>query len=93
MSHSATLQEAIVLPAINGSPYYSSPPVHYPAAYKHFTGPLLFPAADVPLPLVGGMQSYGIAIFHDSADKHVMLVQTGTSEVNGIGALYFLIVR
>lgn len=93
MSHSSTAQEAVVLPAISGSPYYYATPTQYPASYKRFTGSLLFPAADVPLPLVGGVQSYGISIFHDSADKHVMLVQTGTSQVNGPGALYFLIVR
>ena len=39
------------------------------------------------------MQSYGIGIFHDASARHVMLVQTGTSEENGAGALYFLIVR
>ena len=93
MSHSSTLQEAVVLPAISGSPYYYASPTQYPASYKRFTGSLLFPAADVPLPLVGGMQSYGIDIFHDSAGKHVMVVQTGTSQVDGSGALYFLIVR
>jgi hypothetical protein len=93
MSHSSALQEAVVLPAISGSPYYYAQPGQYPASYKRFTGSLLFPVADVPLPLVGGMQSYGISIFHDSSGKHVMLVQTGTSQVNGAGALYFLIVR
>ena len=45
------------------------------------------------MPLVGGLQRYGISIFHDSSDRRVMLVQTGTSEANGAGALYFLIVR
>jgi hypothetical protein len=96
MSHSSTAQEAAVLPVINSSPYYYyafDPGTQYPAAYKRFTGSLLFPAPDVPLPLVGGLQSYGISIFHDSADRHVMLVQTGTSQVNGVGAQYFLIVR
>jgi len=93
MSHSSTLQEAVVLPAISGSSYYYAPPTQYPASYKRFTGSLLFPAADVPMPLVGAVQSYGIAIFHDSSGKHVLLVQTGTSQVNGSGALYFLIVR
>jgi hypothetical protein len=93
VSHSSALQEAVVLPAINGSPYYNATPAQYPASYKRFTGSLLFPAADVPLPLLGGAQSYGIQIFHDSTGKHVMVVQTGTSQVNGNGALYFLIVR
>ena len=93
MSHSSTAQEAVVLPAINGTPYYYGQPTQYPASYKRFTGSLLFAAPDVPLPLVAGVQSYGVAIFHDSADKHVMLVQTGTSQVNGAGAQYFLIVR
>jgi hypothetical protein len=93
MSHSSALQEAVVLPAITGSPYYNATPTQYPASYKRFTGSLLFPAADVPLPLLGGSQSYGIQVFHNSAGKHVMVVQTGTSQANGNGALYFLIVR
>lgn len=96
VSHSVSAQEAVVLQSLNGSPYYPygySEPTQFPAAFKRFTGPLLFPAPDVPMPLVGGMQSYGISIFHDATDRHVMLVQTGTSEVNGAGALYFLVVR
>jgi len=95
MSHSSTAQEAIVLPVVSSSQYYytTAPGNDYPASYKRFTGSLLFPAPDVPMPLVGGVQSYGIALFHDAADKHVMLVQTGTSQVNGTAAQYFLIVR
>ena len=89
MSHSLVTQEAAVLPS---SSIWGSP-TQYPSAYKRFTGSLLFPAADVPLPLLGGQQSYGLQIFHNSTGGHVMVVQTGTSQANGAGANYFVIVR
>jgi hypothetical protein len=44
--------------------------------YKRFTGSLLFPAADVPLPMIGGQQSYGLQIFRNSTGGHVAPVQT-----------------
>jgi hypothetical protein len=93
MSHSSVTQEAAVLPKVLDSGYYYGNQTQYPAAYKRFTGSLLFPAPDVPLPMVGGQQSYGLNIFHTSTGAHVMVVQTGTSQVNGNGALYFLILR
>jgi hypothetical protein len=92
MSHSSVTQEAVVLPG-NGA-YIGWSSTAYPAAYKRFTGSLLFPAADVPLPLVAGMQSYGLAIFHTAnGSRHVLVVQTGTNQTNGVGAQYFVILR
>lgn len=88
MSHSATAQEAVVF-AMSGPAYSSN--VVYPSSYQRFTGALLFPAAAVPLPLVGGMQSYGIEIYHTANDAHVIVVQTGTSTPNGTGAQYFVL--
>jgi hypothetical protein len=83
LSHSSTAQEAVVLEN-NGS---------YPSVYKRFTGSLLFPANDVPLPTVGGQQTYGLNIFHAADDSHVLVVQTGSAQRNAIGAQYFLILR
>lgn len=93
MSYSSAAQEAVVLPTVNDSGSYSNSPTDYPSAYKRFTGSLLFPAGDVPLPMIGGQQSYGLQIFHNSSGGHVIIVQTGTSQVKGNGALYFLVVR
>lgn len=90
MSHSATAQEATLLVGTSGG--YGQP-MTYPSAYKRYTGSLLFPAADVPLPTIGLLQSYGLNIFHASNDSHVMVVQTGSSSSNASGAQYFLIDR
>jgi hypothetical protein len=38
-------------------------------------------------------QSYGLAMFHSSNGKHVMIVQTGTSQPNGAGAQYYALLR
>jgi hypothetical protein len=92
MSQSSVTHEAVVLTSITSS-YYPSTVVNYASVYKRFTGSLLFPAADVPLPMIGGQQSYGLFIFHNSSGGHVIVVQTGTSQAMGSDALYFLIVR
>lgn len=88
MSHSATAQEAVVLAQslAQGAP-------NYPGLYKRFTGAMLFPAPDVTLPSIAGLPTYGIAIFHDSADRHVMLVQTNSDLPGAPGADYYVLVR
>lgn len=60
---------------------------------KRFTGSLLFPAGDIRLPVIGGSQSYGLAVFHASDDKRVSVVQTGSNEAQASGIQYFLVVR
>ncbi|MEX8506542.1 PKD domain-containing protein [Leptothrix ochracea] len=85
MSHSATAQEAVVL-AQGLAP-------NYPGFYKRFTGPLLFPAPDVTLPSIAGLPTYGIAIFHDSADRHVLVVQANSDLPGAAGADYYVMVR
>jgi hypothetical protein len=65
----------------------------YQSTYKRYTGSLLFPANDVNLPLIGGAQSYGLAIFHRSDDTRAIVVQVGSNVVNGSGLQYFLIAR
>jgi hypothetical protein len=65
----------------------------YPSAYLLYTGSLIFSQGSVPLPMVAGVQSYGLAMFHSSNGKHVMIVQTGTSQPNGAGAQYYALLR
>jgi len=91
ISQSVSAGEAV---ALAGNAIYSSAvSAQYPAALKRFTGSLLFPASDVPLPLIGGQQSYGLAVFHASDDKHVMVVQTGSDQVQASGVQYFVVAR
>lgn len=65
----------------------------YPSSYQLYTGSLLFPQGTMPLPMLAGVQSYGLAMFHSSTGKHVMVVQTGTSAAGGAGAQYFAVLR
>lgn len=90
MSHSSSADEAIVL---GGTVSYYPPVRTYEASYHRFTGALLLPDTDVALPLVAGLQSYGIAIFHSANDNHVALVQTGSAVQNGAGVKYYLSTR
>jgi len=89
MSHSSTAQEAVVL----ANTYSYSAGSSYPSVYKRFTGSLLFPANDVPLPTVGGQQTYGLYISHAADDSHVLVVQTGSAQPNAVGAQYYLLSR
>ena len=75
-SHSASLQEALVLvrDVTTGG---------YPAGYLRFSGAFLFPDSGVALPTVGGHQAYGLNVFHSAAGSHVVLVQTGSNGVDG----------
>lgn len=92
-SHRAATQEAL---ALAGQPStandYPFPP-DLPAAYKRYTGSLLQADADLQLPTINGAQSYGRKIFHSSNGAHVVLVQTGTTKSDGVGASFFVIVR
>jgi hypothetical protein len=75
----------------SGETYLSN--LAYSPSYQRFTGSLLFAAPDVPLPLIAGVQSYGLDIFHSSTSAHVIVVQTGTSLPTGANAQYFAILR
>jgi len=85
MSQSTTAQEAVVLQGYNHTGNT------YPSVYKRFTSSLLFPADDVSLPTIGGLQTYGLYIFHAADDSHVLVVQTGGSQQNPVGASYYLV--
>lgn len=87
VSHSTTATEAVALAVSSGNP------TQYPEVLKRFTGSLLFPAGDIRLPVIGGSQSYGLAVFHASDDKRVSVVQTGSNEAQASGIQYFLVVR
>lgn len=91
VSHSSTAAELLGL-ASNSSVWYYGP-TDYPSVAKRYTGSLLLPGGDVALPLVGGAQSYGIAVFHDASDKRVMVVQTGSSLIQASNASYFVLLR
>lgn len=83
MSHSAANEELLAIE-------WSS---NYPSKYKRYAGGLYLPDGDISLPLVGGVQSYGIKIFHSASGAHVVLVQTGSAEPGGAGAQFHLVVR
>lgn len=83
MSHSAAADEALVMARIGT----------YEASYHRFAGPLLFASADVALPLIGGIQSYGVAVFHSANDNHVAVVQTGSAAIGAAGLKYYVVLR
>ncbi len=93
LSHSASAGELVGLQNATTGYYYSQLPTEYPAAYKRYTGSLLFAANDVALPTVGGAQSYGLAIYHAADDRKVMVVQTGSKLPQASGLQYYLLLR
>lgn len=84
MSHSMAAQEAVALSAEGGA---------LPSAYKRYTGSLLFPTDDVPLPTVSGAQAYGLQIFHGPGGRIVLLAQTGSAQEDAASLRYHLLVR
>jgi hypothetical protein len=57
------------------------------------TGALLLPDTAIGLPIIGGSQSYGKAVFHSANDNHVALVQTGSATSDAVGLKYFVVTR
>jgi K319L-like, PKD domain len=91
MSHSSTADEALVLQTMAGNTYpYTGV---YSDVYKRFTSALFIADGDLPFPLVGGQQTYGLKIFHSSADNHVALVQAGSADPLATGLTYHVIYR
>lgn len=91
ISHSASASEAVALASDASAGWGTT--TQYPEVLKRFTGSLLFPAADVHLPMIAGQQTYGLSVFHASDDKHVLVVQTGSNLAQGASVQYFVIVR
>jgi hypothetical protein len=48
---------------------------------------------DVRLPLIGGQESYGLAVFHAADDRRVLVVQVGSNLPSVPGLQYFAVVR
>lgn len=82
LSNSAAKDETLVI--AGGS-------AGYPSSYRRFTGSLFFSDATIDFPLIDGLQSYGIKIFHSSAGKRLALVQTGSAALNGASVKYYTI--
>lgn len=91
VSDDSAIAEAVALVEVETGPYTFV--YNYPAAYNLYSGATLTPQGTVPLPLVTGVQSYGIALFHASNGKHVMVVQTGSNQPNAAGLQYFALLR
>lgn len=89
VSDDTNISEAVVLTEVENSNFTYV----YPGVYNLFTGSTLFPQGTIPLPLVAGVQGYGIAMFHSSSDQHVMVLQTGSNQPGAAGVQYFAILR
>ena len=48
--------------------------------------------ADQSLPLVGGQQGYGMAVFHSGQDRQVLL-QVGSGRVGTLNSTYHVVWR
>ncbi len=91
LSHSSQLSETLVMLYSQGNyPDYSRV---YGSSYKRFAGALFLPDSDLALPTIGGLQSYGIQIYHSATGKHVALVQTGSQSQFGVGSKYYVLTR
>ena len=94
LSHSAGADEALTLGSTNTYSYPTYAYVNvYEASYHRYTGALLLPDSAIALPLIGGSQSYGKAIFHSANDNHVALVQTGSASADAAGLKYYVVTR
>ncbi|MDQ2820389.1 MAG: hypothetical protein M3Y65_08340 [Pseudomonadota bacterium] len=43
--------------------------------------------------LIGGIQSYGVAVFYSANDNYVALVQTGGAASAATGLKYYVVLR
>lgn len=93
VSNSTDLNETIVT---NNGPRIRESGGIYVGYNNHlvrYTGELMAAAGNLSLPLVGGETSYAVFAAHSSNNRHVVLAQTMTSERNGIGARYYVVIR
>jgi len=90
-SHAQAAEEALALLPANQVDWRDS--VTLPEQYHRFAGSLLLPDGALALPKIAGLTSYGLHIFHSGTGRHVMLVQTGSSDPNGSGIRYYIAVR
>jgi hypothetical protein len=95
VSHSSSASEAVAFATSIGAYNWNTGTYAtvYPAAYKRYIREFLFPDPDVKLPLIGGSQSYGLAIFHRSDDTKAMVIQVGSDVVDASGVQFYLVSR
>ena len=66
----------------------------FPTSYKRYTTSLFLPdASALPAPVIGGQQSYVMRVFHSSAGRHVLLLQTGSATPRASGTSFHVVVR
>lgn len=63
------------------------------SSYTLLDPSLLLARNTLSLPTIGGQQSYGLALFHSAADRHVGVVQTGGSDTSTSGKRYWVFAR
>ena len=64
-----------------------------PTSYSRWTGALLTPQPDLPVPQVGGQAAFARAAFHSGSGNHVLIVQTGSSDPYDTTAAIHVIYR
>lgn len=91
LSHSAQLEEALVLSRTAGEEYPYEPQL--PTSYTMFSGSLLINNGRLPMPMIGGKQSYARHIFHSANGSHIIVAQTGSGDENAAGVSYHIVYR
>jgi len=91
-SHWDAGQEALVV-SPPGSPEWWATPSKRSASYLRFTGSLLLPDGSLASPTINGSASYAIAAFHSGSGRHVLLVQTGSDDIDAPSARYHIALR
>ncbi|UXH78091.1 PKD domain-containing protein [Roseateles amylovorans] len=93
LSNNTALDETLALEPASGASYQGVNYIGtYASVYKRFTTSLQLPQPDLSLPMIAGVQSYGVKVFHSVTGRHVLLVQTG-SATPGAGTGYYVITR
>ncbi|MBB3195060.1 PKD domain-containing protein [Roseateles terrae] len=93
LTNNTALDETLALEPATGASYQGvNYTWTYASVYKRFTTSLQLPQPDLSLPMIGGVQSYGVKVFHSATGRHVLLVQTG-SATPGAGTGYYVITR
>lgn len=64
-----------------------------PSSYHLIDPVLLLSKSTLDLPTIGGQQSYGLALFHSAADRHIGIVQTGGADQSATGKRFWVFAR
>jgi PKD domain len=64
-----------------------------PSSYASLDPQTFFVRTNLNLPSINGQQSYGLALFHSAADRHVGVVQTGGDDAAVAGKRFWVFVR